>query len=183
MIAHWAPFLFVRNDTISVLSSAGAQRIIRLAQYHGRMHSLVFILALASGALITLQTGSNSQLKKSLDQPLYALIINYIFGFTAVILYTAARRVHMPSMEQAAQAPWWAWIGGIFGAAYGLAAIVFASQLGAATLTALVVTGQLVCAVTLDHFGWWSFDVHPASAGRIAGCVLMIVGLVLIAKY
>jgi bacterial/archaeal transporter family-2 protein len=96
------------------------------------MRSLAFILSLASGALITLQTGSNSQLKKSLDQPLYALIINYLLGITAVMLYTAARRVQIPSVEQAGQAPWWAWIGGIFGAAYGLAAIFYASQLGAA---------------------------------------------------
>jgi bacterial/archaeal transporter family-2 protein len=66
---------------------------------------------------------------------------------------------------------------------YGLAAIVLASQLGAATLTALVVTGQLLCSVVLDHFGWLSFDVHPASWPRIAGCILMVLGLILIAKF
>lgn len=71
----------------------------------------------------------------------------------------------------------------MFGAVYGLTAILLASQMGAATLTALVVTGQLVCAVTLDHFGWLGFDVHPASLWRLAGCVLMVLGLVLIAKF
>jgi len=147
------------------------------------MHWLAFILSFFSGALITLQTGSNTQLKKSLDQPLYALIINYLIGVTAVVLYTAVKRVALPSAAQVGEAPWWAWLGGIFGAAYGLAAIFFASQLGAATLTALVVTGQLVCAVTLDHFGWWSFDVHPAGVGRIVGCALMIVGLILVGKF
>ena len=35
-----------------------------------------FIFALFAGALISLQTGSNSQLKKSFSQPLYALIGN-----------------------------------------------------------------------------------------------------------
>jgi len=144
------------------------------------MRFLALILSLFSGALITLQTGSNTELKKSLNLPLYALIVNYFVGVAAVVIYTAVGRV--PSVGQAAEAPWWAWLGGLFGAAYGLAAIFFASQLGAATLTALVVTGQLICAVTLDHFGWWSFDVHPAGVGRITGCVLMALGLLLIAK-
>ena len=61
-----------------------------------------------------------------------------------------------------------------------VAAIVLASQLGAATLTAFVVTGQLVCSVIFDHFGWLSFDVHPANWARVAGCALMVIGLILL---
>lgn len=147
------------------------------------MASIAFVFALLAGALITCQTGSNSQLKKSLTQPLPALIVNYLVGMTAVGLYTWIRRVPIPTLENATSAPWWGWVGGVFGAVYGLVAILLASQMGAATLTALVVTGQLVCAVTLDHFGWLGFDVHPASLWRIGGCALMVVGLVLIAKF
>ena len=60
----------------TLLSSIVTQQIIRLAPYDGRMRSLAFILSLSSGALTTLRKGSNSQLKKSLDQPLDALIAN-----------------------------------------------------------------------------------------------------------
>jgi bacterial/archaeal transporter family-2 protein len=56
-------------------------------------------------------------------------------------------------------------------------------KLGAATLIPLVVTGQLVCSVVLDHFGWLSFEAHPAGMGRIAGCALMVLGLTPIAKF
>lgn len=142
--------------------------------------SLAF--ALVAGALITCQVGSNTQLKKSLEQPLPALLVNYLIGIAAVTVYTLVRRVPVPSLGQASQTPWWGWLGGAFGTVYGLAAILLASQMGAATLTALVVTGQLICSVLLDHFGWLSFDVHPAGAGRIAGCTLMVIGLALIAK-
>jgi transporter family-2 protein len=41
---------------------------------------------------------------------------------------------------------------------------------------ALVVTGQLVSSVVLDHFGWVGFTEHTAGLGRIAGCVLMMAG-------
>ncbi len=146
------------------------------------MSWLAFLFAFFAGALITFQTGSNTQLKKSLAQPLPALIVNYVIGVSGVIVYALLRRVPVPSIQQAGEVPWWGWMGGLFGTVYGLAAILLASQMGAATLTALVVTGQLICAVTLDHFGWLSFDVHPAGLGRIAGCGLMIAGLVLIAK-
>ena len=79
--------------------------------------------------------------------------------------------------------PWWGWVGGAAGAVYGLAAIILASQIGATRLTALVITGQLVSSVIFDHFGWLSFEVHTAGIGRVGGCALMILGLILIAKY
>ena len=147
------------------------------------MKWLVWIFAFVAGTLITCQVGSNSQLKKSLGQPLPSLLVNYAVGIGSVLLYSLLKQVPIPSGAKAFQTPWWGWLGGLFGAVYGLAAIVLASQLGAATLTALVVTGQLLCSVILDHFGWLSFDVHPASWARIAGCALMVVGVVLIAKF
>jgi bacterial/archaeal transporter family-2 protein len=147
------------------------------------MKWLASLFAFVAGTLITCQVGSNSQLKKSLGQPLPALLVNYAVGIAAVFLYASLKQVPLPSAETAVQTPWWGWLGGIFGAVYGLAAIVLASQLGAATLTALVVTGQLGCSVILDHFGWLSFDVHPASGARLVGCALMVMGLILIAKF
>lgn len=143
---------------------------------------LSFPVALLVGAFITLQTGANSRLKDALGQPMPAMIVNYIIGFAAIFGYTLASRVSVPSVHNALQAPWWAWIGGVFGALYGVAAVILAKPLGAATLTALVVTGQLVCSVVLDHFGWFGFEVHPASLGRVAGCVLLVIGLALIAR-
>lgn len=142
-----------------------------------------WVFALAAGALITVQVGSNTELKKSLGQPLPALLVNYVLGFSAVLLYAVLKGTPIPGLERAAQTPWWGWMGGLAGAVYGLAAIVLASQIGAARLTALVVTAQLVSSVIVDHFGWLSFDVHPAGMGRIAGCALMTIGLILIAKY
>jgi transporter family-2 protein len=141
------------------------------------------LFVLIAGALITAQVGSNSQLKKRLGQPLPALLVNYVLGIGAVLLYTLIKRVPVPPIDKAVQTPWWGWLGGIFGAIYGLTAILLASQLGAATLTALVVSGQLVFSVILDHLGWLSFDVHPAGWGRITGCSLMVIGLVLIARF
>ena len=80
-------------------------------------------------------------------------------------------------------APWTAWLGGALGAAYAVTVVVLARELGAVTLTALVVTGQLLCSVVLDHFGVLGFEVHVASAGRLLGCGLLLTGIALIWKF
>jgi bacterial/archaeal transporter family-2 protein len=76
--------------------------------------------------------------------------------------------------------PWWAWSGGVFGAAFILLAILLLPSLGAATLFALVIAGQVLAAVTLDHFGALGLTPHPMNAARLAGAALLIAGVVLI---
>ena len=147
------------------------------------MSWLAWGFALVAGALITVQAGANSQLKQSFEAPMPALLVNYVLGFGAVLAYALAARVSWPAVGKMAGVPWWAWVGGLAGAVYGVAAIMLANRLGAATLMALVVAGQLVCSVLLDHFGWIGFEVHPAGWGRIIGCLLMLVGFALIARF
>jgi transporter family-2 protein len=144
---------------------------------------LAWGFALLAGALITVQAGANSQLKQSLEAPMPALLVNYVLGFSAVLAYALVARVSWPAIGKMAGAPWWACLGGLAGAVYGVAAILLASQLGAATLMALVVTGQLLSSVMLDHFGWVGFEVHPAGWGRTIGCLLMVAGFALIARF
>ena len=147
------------------------------------MRWLFFVVALTVGALITLQTGSNAGLKEALRQPLMAVIISSSIGVVALLGIVLAGRWPWPSSDQLMAAPWWAWLGGVLGAAYAIAVVVLARPLGATTLTALVVTGQLLCSVILDHFGWIGFETHTASVLRLAGCALMIAGFVLIARF
>lgn len=141
------------------------------------------IFAFLAGALVTVQAGSNSQLKQGFGTPMPALLVNYVLGFTAVLGYALIARVPWPALGQIGRAPWWAWLGGAAGAFYGVAAILLANSLGAATLMALAVSGQLLASVAFDHFGWLGFEVHPAGWTRVAGCLLMIGGFVLIARY
>ena len=56
------------------------------------------------------------------------------------------------------------------------------TRAGVLTL-ALVVTGQLVCSVLVDHFGVLGFDLRPLSLWRATGCGLMVGGFFLIWKF
>ena len=147
------------------------------------MSWVAFILAILSGAATTVQAGSNSQLKESLGDPKAALLINYIIGLIGIVAFIAFVGMPRPGASTMANTPWWAWTGGLLGIGYGLAVVLLAHRLGAATLVSAVVTGQLICSVLLDHFGWMGFDNHTASPLRITGCGLMIAGFILIAKF
>ena len=146
------------------------------------MSWIAYVFALLAGGIITVQAGSNSQLKQSLNSPLGALVVNYALGLAAITACALFARVRLPSLESIAGVPWWAWAGGILGIVYGLAVVFLAQRMGAATLIATVVTGQLICSVVVDHFALVGFQPHRASPLRITGCALMIAGLTLIAK-
>lgn len=144
---------------------------------------LAFIFALISGAAITAQAGSNSQLKQSLREPITALVINYILGLSSMVLVMLFARVPLPSADKLGSVPWWAWAGGFLGVLYGLAVVFLANRMGAATLISAVVTGQLLFSVLVDHFGWIGFQTHPAGVMRILGCALMVAGFALLTKF
>jgi bacterial/archaeal transporter family-2 protein len=144
---------------------------------------LFFAVALLVGALITVQTGSNARLKEAFGEALPAVIVSSSLGVILLTAVMLGARTSWPSPSSLAGAPWWSWLGGALGAAYAVATVLLARELGAATLTALVVTGQLVCSVVLDHCGWVGFTEHAAGMGRIVGCFLMVVGFVLIARF
>ena len=64
-----------------------------------------------------------------------------------------------------------------------MAGLLLAHRLGSGVFTGLSVTAAILVSVVLDHFGLLGFKVHPASAMRIVGCVLMIGGLWLVSRF
>ena len=46
----------------------------------------------------------------------------------------------------------------------------------------LIVTGQIVTSLVLDHFGLVGFPTHPVSWPRALGVVLLLLGVVLVLR-
>ena len=147
------------------------------------MIALALFGALVAGALISIQTGSNARLKEAFGHPLPAVVVSSLIGVALLAAATLVARVPLPSLDRLAGAPWTAWIGGLLGAAYAVTVVVLARELGAATLTALVVTGQLICSVVLDHYGLLGFEVRTIGIGRLVGCALLLGGTFFIWKF
>jgi transporter family-2 protein len=148
------------------------------------MNWLLLPLAVLLGAVLTTQVATNAQLGKALGNPYIPATVNMAFGLIVTVILTWALTPQWPPREMVREASWYLWpAGGVLGVAYLTGNILLAPKLGAGALVALIVAGQLIFSVLLDHFGWFGFVQHPANVTRLAGCSLMIVGVFLISRF
>jgi transporter family-2 protein len=142
----------------------------------------LLLLALAAGALLPVQAGINAQLRSVLGSPLAAALVSFLVGTAGLTLVALVLRVPVPLRAAWAASTWWEWIGGLVGAVYVLTTIILAPKLGAATLIAAVVAGQMIASLVLDQYGLVGFAPHPVSAVRLLGAGLVIAGVVLVQR-
>ena len=141
-------------------------------------------LAIFLGAALTIQVATNTQLGKALGNAYIPATVNMAFGLLLTVIVTWALTNEWPSREMMREAPWYTWpAGAILGVIYLTGAILLAPKLGAGDLVALIVAGQLIFSVLLDHFGWFGFAQHPAGVARLAGCSLIVAGAFLISRF
>jgi bacterial/archaeal transporter family-2 protein len=144
---------------------------------------IVFLLmALAAGVLLPVQAGLNAQLRSALGTPVAAALVSFLVGTASLSLVALLLRTPLPLGRAWAVTSPWQWSGGVIGAVYVLAAIVLAPKLGAATLIAAVVAGQMITSLLLDQYGLVGFPVHPLTLVRVLGAALVIAGVILIQR-
>ena len=143
---------------------------------------LFLLLAVLAGALLPVQTGINVQLRGQLGQPLAAALVSFLIGSVGLAAVAALMRVPFPLGTAWSRGLWWHWSGGLLGAAYIVGTVVLAPRLGAATLIAALVAGQMIASLLVDHYGWVGFAEHPISPIRLAGAVLIVAGVVLVRR-
>jgi bacterial/archaeal transporter family-2 protein len=104
---------------------------------------------------------------------------SFAIGFVAVAAWAIVIRVPLPSLETLQQVPAYGYFGGLIVTSYVISITFLAAQLGVGNAIRLVVTGQIVAAVIIDHVGAFGAVVQRLTMGRAIGVVLMIVGVVL----
>lgn len=95
----------------------------------------------------------------------------------------AVGKLEVPTGQEIAQVPWWAWLGGILSVLLILAQLYASPAIGAATFLGIIVTVGVAASIVFDHFGWIGFAVHPASLWRVLGAAFMILGVGLVALF
>ena len=138
-------------------------------------------LAVLVGIGLTLQIGLNSIVGAKLGSPLTAAVVNFGVGLVALVAIAAfaAPRFQAASV---ASVPAWGWLGGLLGAAYIAATTMLGPRLGATTLLAFALAGQLAAAVVVDHYGLVGFPQHAFGWQRALGIALLMGGALLIRR-
>jgi transporter family-2 protein len=144
------------------------------------MKLLLAVLAIVSGLGLACQTGMNGQLKASLSSAVAGAWLNFLIGVASLTVAMVALRAPFPSFSTIALVPWWAWGGGVFGAFFILVTTLAARDLGALALVVLVLAGQALGSVVVDHFGLMGLPVRPISIAKLVACVLLIFSVFLL---
>jgi len=139
-------------------------------------------LALVAGVSVVIQQVLNANLRSELNSAVWSGFMSYLLGVLCMVGLAIMLPEPIPSVGVVARIPWWAWSGGLFGAIFIGLSILVARQLGAATLIALLVTGQMTASITIDHFGWLGLTQKPVDLARLIGVGLLIGGVVLIRR-
>ena len=135
------------------------------------------LLALVAGALIPVQAAANAALSKSLTGGVVASALTlFAVAGTVALAAVAITRTPLPSWNEFRAAPIWSFVGGAIVATYVLTITFLAPRIGVGTAIACIVTGQILAALTIDHFGLMRSLQVPINASRALGGVLMIVG-------
>ena len=139
-------------------------------------------MAFAAGTFLPMQAGLNSRLGKSIESPVYASMISFITGAFAVLIYILITKQHV-SWAGLKTAPAYTWIAGALGAFYVTTVILAFPRIGPALTFGLVVLGQMVIAVLLDHFNILVAQQHNINIWRILGVILIVGGVIIIRKF
>jgi transporter family-2 protein len=146
-----------------------------------QMQSLVFLMLL--GLLGGIAVGVQSPLASLISQrigvleSIFILHLGGMLGAGIPLLLLGGGR-----MAAWRHAPWYALGAGFLGLVIVGAVSATIPRLGATATIILVVTGQLLVGVLIDHFGVFETLVRPLDLLRVGGLVLVMVGAWLVVR-
>ena len=143
-----------------------------------------FLLAAAgmvAGGCVVVQQALNATLRSELSSSAFwAAFISYTGGMLTLLFVLGVTREPWPALSMIAKSSPLSWIGGIFGTVYIVASIMLLPRLGAMTVIALLITGQMLTSVAFDHFGLFGLAQRPIDLYRAGGAVLLVLGVLLV---
>ncbi|WP_029086557.1 DMT family transporter [Brevundimonas aveniformis] len=139
------------------------------------------ILVTLAGAATALQAPINARLATAVGSAVNAALVSFAVGTIALIGLALILQVR-PDMAAARTLPWYAWIGGLCGVIFVIAATWGVPRLGVAMTITLMVAGQLLLGLVLDHFGAFGAPRQPVNLTRLVGVALVIGGVLLVRR-
>ena len=129
------------------------------------------------------QAATNNRMAEAVGSPVMAALISFFVGTIALIVYALAAGGNIASIASARNAPPVAWVGGLLGAFFVTATVALLPRLGVAMTFSVIIAGQMLVTLIIDHFGLLGVPVKEMSFARIAGMLLITAGVVLIRKF
>lgn len=139
-------------------------------------------LALGAGFVMAVQPAVNAKLASQCSHPLQASLISFATGTLALFIIAMVLGAGLPQPSNLRTLPWWAWLGGLCGTYMVTVSLMVAPDLGATRWIALVLAGQILLSLVLDHYGLIGYAKHPINGLRILGVILTALGVSLVMR-
>lgn len=144
---------------------------------------LYILLALAAGAMMPTQAATNNRMAMVVGSPILSAFISFVVGTFALLAYVLISGIPIGNLASVREAPAIAWIGGFLGAFFVASAVTLVPRLGVAMTFSLIIAGQMLVTLVIDHFGLLGVPVKEVSLARVGGIVLITAGVVLIRRF
>jgi transporter family-2 protein len=144
---------------------------------------LYLLIALLAGAMMPTQAATNGRMASFVESPILAALISIAVGTVAHFVYALLSAETLSSLAAAKDAPPIAWIGGFLGAFFVASAVMLVPRIGVAMTFSLLIAGQMIVTLVIDHFGLFGIPVKEVSLARIGGILFITAGVVLIRKF
>lgn len=144
--------------------------------------TLYALLPLAGGALIAAQAPINARLRLILSSPVGSGLVSFLVGTVILVAAVAIAGDGGAVVSGVGGGPWWAYLGGAFGAFFVVATLLAAPRVGVTTTFVAVIAGQVAAAALIDRYGWLGQRSIPWSTERLAALGLLVVALLLLLR-
>lgn len=135
-----------------------------------------FLVALISGALMSIQGVLNTEVTKQTSIWVSAGWVQLTAFLTCIILWFWDGRSPISAILQVR--PWYMLAGGLIGAFITYTVIKSMDGLGPAKATLLIVVTQIIVAYGIELFGLFGVDKSPFEWKKLIGAVIAIAGIV-----
>lgn len=134
------------------------------------MMILMVLLAIAGGAMLSVQSAVNSRLGSQVGVFKSAFLTFAIGAMITALLIFYFEPNHEKTLMDV---PKWQLLGAMFGVPYLVIMVIAVQRIGAAVATVAVIFGQLLMSVLIDHFGWFGNDIIPFSPYRLLAVICL----------
>lgn len=141
------------------------------------MLKFIYVFPLIAGFCVCFQGTMNGHWQSRIGVHSTILINGFVVAVLTALFFLTANQTPIEKITSEIRP--WVVLNGVCGATILTIAALTFPRIGAASVIVLMVAGQLMTAIILDHYGVLNLPKQPASLARIAGIVFVIIGVIL----
>lgn len=142
---------------------------------------LYAFLPFVGGAMIAAQAPVNARLRVVLGSQFGSAVVSFVVGLV-LLLGAMVVTGQGGGLAAVGSGPWWAYLGGLFGAVFVVATLVASPRIGVTVTFVAAIAGQIILSSLIDRYGWFGVDAIPLTWERVTALGLILVSLVLLLR-